>query len=85
MKPGTQIAYIPMHADGDVSHPDVEFGFITSVRGNIAFCRYWFKGKPGDLRTRLVSESTMLEDIISHESVPQARVEQALAAIEAPK
>ena len=27
---GTQILYVPMHAQGDTNHPDVEPGFVTS-------------------------------------------------------
>lgn len=50
MKIGTQVAYLPTHADGDVTHPDVEFGFVTSARGEAHFCRYWRKGQPGVLR-----------------------------------
>jgi len=57
---GTQIAYIPTHAEGDIRHPDVEFGFTTSLLrddGTI-FCRYWRKGHIGELRTTANSENT---------------------------
>ena len=27
---GQQIAYVPTHANGDINHRDVQFGFVTS-------------------------------------------------------
>ena len=56
--PGMQIAYVPDHAKDDENHPDIEFGFVTSVRKNGCFCRYWIKGSPGELRTTCNSELT---------------------------
>ena len=55
--PGDQIAYVPYHADGDIGHEDVEFGFVTSSKtvstGTYVFCRYWWPGKEGkDLKTK---------------------------------
>ena len=53
-KLGDQIAYIPLHAAGDIEHPDVEFGFVARLNKHTAesfFCRYWVKGAPGRLRT----------------------------------
>lgn len=76
---GTQIAYIPSHAEGDLSHPGVEFGFVTSVglyadeQENVAFCRYWRKDLT-DLRTKANSEATPISCLVLHESVPQWRV-----------
>ena len=52
MKLGTQIIYVPSHAEGDTNHPDCEFGFVTSTTTLGAYCRYWRKGEPGVLRTR---------------------------------
>ena len=44
---GTQIAYVPTHAHGDLNHPDVKIGFVTVDRGaDGAFCRYWRKDLP---------------------------------------
>lgn len=73
---GTQIAYIPVHAEGDIAHTDVEFGFVTSVRGSIAFCRYW--NKLGILRTKANSEATPLSRIIPHDSYPQSKIDALL-------
>jgi hypothetical protein len=78
MKRGTQIAYVPRHANGDLKHPDVEFGFITSLRENCAFCRYWIKGKPGVLRTTSNSELTPFLCLIKHKSVSQEEIEEIL-------
>ena len=73
-----------MHADGDIDHPDVEFGFVTSVCCDIVFCRYWHKGRIGELRTVANSECAYLEDIVRHVSISQQRVDESLERIEAP-
>ena len=31
---GARVAYVPTHANGDVKHPDVEFGVVSSVSEN---------------------------------------------------
>ena len=79
---GTQILYVPMHANGDTQHPVVEAGFVPSVRGDVAFCRYWSKHAPGELRTKANSERTPLDSIVERDTVPQAQVTAALAAID---
>jgi len=62
---GEQIAYIPMHAEGDINHPDVEFGFITGFNSDgDPFCRYWRKGQPGTLRTTANSECTPRDMVV---------------------
>lgn len=81
LTPGTQIAYVPMHADG-IDDPDVEFGFVTSVRtmewgSTVVFCRYWSKYHD-DLRTQANSEGANLSNIVLHESRPQADVDVAI-------
>lgn len=83
-KNGEQIAYVPLHADGDLNHPDVEFGFVMGPAGEDAyFCRYWRKSELGVLRTVANSESTPADMLVSVWSVPQATVEAAIARIEA--
>lgn len=79
---GTQIIYIPTHANENTRHPDVEFGFITSVDGEYAFCRYWHRGRPGDLRNKSVSERTAITDLKIYQSVPQSVVTGMLRWIE---
>jgi len=82
MKRGTQIAYIPTHANGDINHPDVEFGFVTSTRNDVAFCRYWSKRNPFELRTKANSEATPVDMIVGVNSVPKVMVDQALKVID---
>jgi len=83
MKRGTQIAYVPMHANGDINHPDVELGFVTSMSDHdTAFCRYWSKAHPGELRTKANSEATPVDMLVEIQSVAQVTVDQALKVIE---
>ncbi len=80
-KRGEQIAYIPTHAKNDLSHRDVEFGFVTSVRDGTIFCRYWCKdGK--ELRTVANSEATPADMLRRMDSRPQEEIERILKAIE---
>jgi hypothetical protein len=76
MEVGNQIAYIPTHAEGDINHPDVEFGFITGFNSQgDPFCRYWRKGEVGVLRTTANSECTPIDMVVEHWSVQQSRVD----------
>jgi len=72
LKRGTQIIYIPPHAHGDLKHPDVETGFVTSVKEGLAFCRYWNKEVKGELRST-VSEPTPVKSLIVKDTVPQKK------------
>jgi len=83
MKRGTQIAYIPTHAGGDINHPDVQFGFVTSERGDTVFCRFWSKHSPGELCTKANSEGADRTNIVEHVSRSQSSVNAALAEIDA--
>ncbi len=81
-KAGDQIAYIPDHAEGDILHDDVEFGFVTSQAGKRSvFCRYWIKGLPGVLRTVANSEATPIENLVEHKSVHQWIVEETIKRV----
>ena len=81
-KNGEQIAYVPLHANGDLNHSDVEFGFVVRRSGEDAyFCRYWRKNQLGVLRTVANSESTPADMLVSVWSVPQATVDAAIARI----
>ena len=87
LKPGTQIVYIPTHAEGNENHPDCESGFVTSVRGDIAFCRYWRNGiEPSgyysELRTTANSEATPLANLIIKKTVPQGMIAGLLNTFE---
>jgi hypothetical protein len=72
---GTQIAYVPQHADS-VNHPDVQLGFIVKPANppeNGYFCRYWQPGLK-TLRTRANSELTSLDNLQEHMSVMSSQV-----------
>lgn len=78
MKPGTQIIYIPNHADRDPNHPDCELGFVTAEcrELNSHFCRYWRTGMAGkELRTTANSESTPNENLEEWPILPQAEID----------
>lgn len=79
---GTQIAYVPNHANGKLDHPDVEFGFVMSRGDDVHFCRYWVRGAPGMLRTLANSEATPDWNLVEHQSVLQSVVVMAIAGIE---
>lgn len=81
---GDQIAYIPDHAEGDLNHRDVEFGFVVSEQesGNAVFCRYWNRGTPGILRTVSNSELTPRSNLVLYRSVAPYQVEIYLKSLE---
>ncbi len=81
LKRGDQIVYIPNHARNNRNHPDCEYGFVTSIGTKIAFCRYWSKAKPAELRTTANSEATMISNLQLHKSVSQKRVDDWLVKI----
>lgn len=70
--PMQQIAYVPNHARSDVSHADVEFGFVTSVKwtimGQAIYCRYWSRNNQNELRTKANSEAADADNIVPHVS-----------------
>lgn len=35
-----RVAYIPNHADGDINHPDVEYGYVSSRNNYYIFVRF---------------------------------------------
>ncbi|NIQ88657.1 MAG: hypothetical protein GWN93_06080 [Deltaproteobacteria bacterium] len=82
VKRGTQVLYVPTHAYGNLMHPDVEAGFITSLSVKFAFCRFWYKDRATvrarDLRTKLNSEATSFDDLYVVDTVGQELVDEAL-------
>ncbi len=81
LKRGTQIIYVPGHAEGDVNHPDCDRGFVTSVRAGMVFCRHWSKkAPPPELRTKLCSERRYARDLVVVDSAEQWVVDVALRA-----
>lgn len=80
LQPGTQIIYVPDHADG-IDHPDCEQGFVTSMTERGAFCRYWSKDYSGHLRTMANSEMTQFENLVVKDTHPQREIDRCLCWI----
>jgi len=80
-EPGTQVAYIPEHALGDIKHEDVEFGFVTSQSAEFVFCRFWKNGTNGILRTTANSEPVSPNLLRVYKSRRQAQVDQTLVRV----
>lgn len=38
--PGARVTYVPTHANGDLNHPDVEHGTVSSKNGWYVFVRF---------------------------------------------
>lgn len=76
LKVGTQILYIPNHADGNIFHNDVEYGFVTSIAPslNIVYCRYFFKNS-NELRTMANSEAASIENIYIGQYCDQSEID----------
>lgn len=81
LRPGIQILYVPMHAEGDESHPDVEAGFVTSLRGDHALCRYWSKHHIGALRTTACSELTPINCLVAKKTTSQYMIDLWLVSL----
>lgn len=84
MDQGTQIAYVPTHAEGELKHKDVQFGFVmskASTEQEAYFCRYWNKDLK-TLRTKANSELTPVYLIVEYVSVPAIQVRRAILLIE---
>ena len=82
---GCQIAYIPDHADKDLSHPDVEFGFVTAIApgGGSVLCRYWRNPGPKNyLRTVANGEWTPMVNLQKHDIVIQSEVDRLIELID---
>ena len=35
-----RVAYVPLHAYEDINHPDVEYGFVSSVTDKFVFVKF---------------------------------------------
>lgn len=40
IEPGLHVRYVPMHAHGKLSHPDVEDGIVSSKNERFAFVKF---------------------------------------------
>ena len=80
LKEGDQIVYLPWHSEGDMNHPDAELGFVVTTRTKEgvppeALCRYWRRGKPGELPTVANGEWTPTFSLALFKSVPDSVIE----------
>lgn len=39
-KPNQRVVYLPLHADGNLKHPDVEWGTVSSIGSLYVFVRF---------------------------------------------
>ncbi len=81
LHPGTQIIYVPDHADG-IDHLDCEEGFVTSRTERGAFCRYWSKVNSERLWTTANSMLTRFENLVIKDTRPQSEINKWLRMIE---
>ncbi len=61
---------------------DCEMGFVTSIRKDTAFCRYWDKHNSLALRTTSCSESTSIDRLLVLDTRPQSEVDDWIGRIE---
>lgn len=84
-KRGDQIAYIPDHAEGNINHPDVEFGFVTSTNPHYVFVRYWWNARSGrdinTLKSRNSGTPTYRRHLVLHNNHPQETIDKMLAKL----
>jgi len=64
--PGALVIYVPNHAHGWLGHKDCERGFVTaiSIGRQCAWCRFWSKYDPAELRTRANSERCDYDNLV---------------------
>lgn len=90
-KRGQQVIYIPTRVlrqynpSGEwklshlLTHPGVEFGFVTGTTGNQAFCRFWDKADGfAELRTKANSELTAQANLFEYKLKPQEVIDDLL-------
>lgn len=85
LKRGTQIAYIPDHADNNLDHADVEYGFITSIKKiemgmmeELIFCRFWNNNNLDELWTTSCSVCVPIDKLIYFILKPKNVIDEAL-------
>lgn len=83
-KRGDQVAYVPDHANGDISHIDVDFGFVATIyrpKSTFVFVRYWSKHSPNELRTKANSEATLPINLAHYSTKPQEEIDELLKTL----
>ena len=79
-KQGDQIAYVPRHANNNIKHKDVQFGFVMTTSSRFIYCRYW-NSDLKTLRTKANSEATPIPLLRLHKSVSDEQVRAAMDEI----
>jgi hypothetical protein len=79
LEPGDQVIYVPLHAEGDLTHPDCERGFVTTDNGVNVFVRYFAKDNPRRLRTTANSECTPRRFLVRKDHTPDYVIRELLA------
>lgn len=46
IEPGDRVIYVPTHANGDINHPDCEYGIVSSWNNRGIFVKYVRNGIP---------------------------------------
>ncbi len=84
LKKGSQVVYVPMHAHGDVYHPDAKYGFVMSVQkgAGTVFVRYFATLSPLILYTRANSERTDITDLFPLDFTDQGVIDDLVKEIE---
>lgn len=83
LKVGTQIIYVPNHVKvADIMHTDIQFGFVTSVKKDAAFCRFYSTYDMTTLRTTLCSELAMIDNLYLLRTMDDSWVQYWLEIIE---
>jgi hypothetical protein len=83
LKRGTQIIYVPYDVD-DLDDFSCEEGFVTSVdeEEGVAYCRFWHRNFPTQLRTKSRSERVALEWLREQDTRAQRFVDETLRRLE---
>lgn len=93
-KRGQQVIYVPTRVlrqyspSGEwklshlLTHPGVEFGFITSTTGNMAFVRFWCKADNfAELETKENSRLTPQANLFEYKLKPQEVIDELLDSL----
>lgn len=94
LKRSQQVVYVPTHAlrqykpSGEwkltdlLEPPDVEFGFVTSTTGNMAFVRFWNKADNfAELATKANSQLIPMANLFEYKLKPQEVIDELLEQV----
>jgi hypothetical protein len=65
-----------------LEHPDVDFGFVVSVNGNVAFVRFWSRANNfAELRTKANSELVPQANLFGYKLKPPELIVELLESL----